>query len=170
MILDLKKLSSDERIIGDEVVLFRDRAGEENRIHCHVELSVRGQGDTSYIHADITGEFSTPCHKCLESTPHRVSSSFELVIQKAHPRSVTEPISADDDFVRIPAGQNRLEFDPYIYENLVVDIPMTITCSDDCRGLCPGCGVNLNRGKCRCTAASDPRWNELRKLKDTLSK
>ena len=169
MILDLEQLSYDERITGDEVVLFRDVAGEEKGIRCHVELDVRRQGDTFYIHAELTGEFTTPCHKCLESTPYRVSPSFDLVVQKANPRAEPQPDSGDDDFVRLPAGQNRLELDPYIYENLVVDMPMTITCGEDCRGLCSGCGVNLNRGKCRCTGASDPRWNELRKLKDSLS-
>lgn len=168
MILDLEKLS-DERITGDELVLFRDAAGEENRIHCHVEVDVRRQGEMFYIHADLTGEFTACCHKCLESTPYRVSSSFELVVQTVDRRSRTEPISADGDFVTLPAGQNRLEFDPYIYENLMVEMPMTIACSDDCKGLCSRCGVNLNREKCRCDATRDPRWNKLGKLKDTLS-
>jgi uncharacterized protein len=167
MILDLEKLPSDERISGDEVVLFRDIAGEENRIHCHVELDVRGQGDTFYIHADLSGEFSTPCHKCLESTQYKVSPSFELVVRKVNPRSEPEAISADDSFVRLPAGQSRLEIDQYIYECLLVDIPIRITCRDDCRGLCSGCGVNLNREKCRCSVAPDPRWNELRKLEES---
>jgi uncharacterized protein len=167
MILDLNRLPSNERISGDEVVLFGDIAGEENRIHCHVELDIRRRGDTFYIHADLSGEFSTPCHRCLEPTPYKVSPSFELVVQKANLRSEPETISEDDNFVRLPAGQNRLEFDQYIYENLLVDIPITITCRDDCRGLCTGCGVNLNREECRCSAAPDARWNELRKLKES---
>jgi len=168
MILDLEKLS-DERITGDEVVLFRDAAGEENRIQCHVELDVRRQGETFYIHAELTGEFATTCHKCLESTSYRVSPCFELVVRKTDPRSKIEPVSTDDGFVTLPAGQNRLEFDPYIYENLVVDIPMAIACGDDCKGLCSVCGANLNREKCRCSANADTRWNELRKLRDRLS-
>ena len=168
MILDLEKLS-DERITGDEVLLFRDAAGEENRIHCHVELDIRRQGEMFYIHAELTGELATSCHKCLEPTTYRVSPSFELVVRRVDPRSRIEPVSVDDDFVMLPAGQNRLEFDRYLYENLVVDMPMTIACSDDCKGLCASCGANLNREECRCDANRDPCWNKLSKLRDTLS-
>jgi len=169
MMLDFEKLSSDERVTGDEIVVFRDIAGEENRIRCHIDVTVRGSGDTYYIHADLTGKFSTPCHKCLEATPYRVNPSFELVVKKVDPREKSGAVSAHDDFVMLPVGQNRLELDQYIYESLVVDIPMKITCKEDCKGLCSGCGANLNREECRCTSAPDPRWNELKKLKDTLS-
>ena len=165
MMLDFEKLSSDERMTGDEVVIFRDIAGEDNRIRCHINLTVRKSGGTYYVHADLTGEFSTRCHKCLESIPCRVTPSFELVVQRVDPRVEPGQGSADDDFITLPAGHNRLELDQHIYENLVVDIPMKITCTDNCKGLCSGCGANLNREECRCTAVPDPRWHELKKLK-----
>ena len=169
MILDFEKLSSDERITRDEDVVFRDAAGEENRIRCHIDLNVRGAGETFHIHAELSGAFSTACHKCLESTSYNVAPSFDIVVQLADPHANSEPVPLGEDFVRLPAGQNRLALDQYIYENLVVDIPMKITCSDNCRGLCSGCGVNLNRETCRCRPVSEPGWNELRKIKDTSS-
>ena len=164
MILDLEKLSSDERITGDEVVICPDVAGEENTVLCHVELDVRKNGDTYYIHVDLSGKIKTSCHKCLESASARVSPSFDLVVKRTTPRMAAEPEPPGEDFVRLPAGQNCLELDQYIYENLVVDIPMKITCREDCKGLCAGCGVNLNNESCLCKRAADPRWNELRKL------
>ncbi len=170
MMLDFEKLSSDERVTGDEIVIFRDIAGEENRIRCYIDVTVRRSGDTYYIHADLTGRFSTPCHKCLESTAYRVETSFELVVKRVHPREKSGEVSAGDDFVTLPVGQNRLELDQYIYENLLVDIPMKITCTEDCKGLCSGCGANLNRDECRCASAPDPRWNELKKLKESEQK
>lgn len=164
MILDLEKLSSDERITGDEVVICPDVGGEESRILCHIELDVRKSGDTYYIRADLSGEIKTSCHKCLESATARVSPTFDLVVQRVNPRAAAEQVPPGEDFIRLPAGQNRLELDQYIYENLVVDIPMKITCREDCEGLCAGCGVNLNVGSCRCKKSADPRWNQLKKL------
>ncbi|MDH3216135.1 MAG: DUF177 domain-containing protein [Candidatus Krumholzibacteria bacterium] len=169
MILDLEKVSADERISGDEVVVFQDVAGQENQIHCHIELGLRKIGDTFYIHVDLSGSFSTACHKCLEPARYEVTPSFEVVVQKAGQAAGSEPGSGEEDFVRLPIGQTRLSLDQHIYENLVVNIPMRISCSDRCRGLCPACGVNLNREDCRCTAAADPRWNELRKLGEKSS-
>ena len=44
-------------------------------------------------------------------------------------------------------------------------IPMKPLCSDNCAGLCPNCGKNLNDGPCDCTSQdTDPRWSELSKL------
>ena len=39
-------------------------------------------------------------------------------------------------------------------------------CSEDCKGLCPGCGVNLNQEPCRCKKQADPRWAALEQLLD----
>jgi uncharacterized protein len=169
MILDLERVSSDDRSSGDEVVVFRDVAGEENRIQCHIEVGLRRTGDTFYIHIDLSGTFSTACHRCLEPTAYKVTPSFDLVVQKADPRAKPEAEPSAEDFVRLPAGQNRLSLDEYVYENLVVNIPMQIFCRDECRGLCSGCGVNLNRETCKCSVSPDARWDELRKIKDKLS-
>ena len=168
MILDLERVTSGERMGGDEVVVFRDISGEENRIRCHIDLTIQRSGERFYIHVDLRGVFTTPCHRCLERTSHELTPSFDLVVQRANPRARQEPIGVADDFLMLPAGQDRLDLDPYVYENLVVNIPMQLVCSDDCKGLCPSCGANLNKGECKCAQAEDPRWNELRKLKDTF--
>lgn len=167
MILDLDKVSHEtERIEGDEVVGFHDVSGEENRIDCHVELSVRRNGATYYLETNLRGAFSTVCHRCLESTRFELNSSFRLVVQRSVARGEPEGPAGEGDFIRLPAGQARLSLDPYIHENLIVNIPMQICCSEDCRGLCSGCGRNLNREHCVCNGAADPQWDALRKLKN----
>ncbi|MFQ5510565.1 MAG: DUF177 domain-containing protein [Candidatus Krumholzibacteriia bacterium] len=167
MILDLDKVSTgSERIEGREVVGFRDAAGDENRIDCHVELSVRRNGETYYIEINLTGTFSTACHRCLESTRFELNPSFGLVVQRSVARGEPEGPAADGDFIRLPAGQTELSLDPYIYENLIVNIPMQICCGEGCRGLCSGCGRNLNREECVCDGPADSRWDALRKLTD----
>lgn len=48
---------------------------------------------------------------------------------------------------------------------IVLAIPMKPLCHEDCAGLCPNCGHNLNQGRCHCpTQSTDPRWSELTKL------
>ena len=167
MILDLARLSSEETISGDQVVVYPDVSGEDNRIRCHAEVDVRRQGDTYTVHVELSGVFSTPCHKCLEAVTSRISPSFDLVVRRTTPHADAGSVQPGDDFVQLPAGQSRLELDPFIYENLVADIPMRITCRDDCKGLCATCGANLNVGECRCAPAADERWNALKALKQT---
>jgi len=47
--------------------------------------------------------------------------------------------------------QNELiNLTPDVREDILLALPMVVLCSADCRGLCPGCGANLNREKCKC--------------------
>ena len=49
-------------------------------------------------------------------------------------------------------------------EVFILNMPTKLLCSDDCRGLCPGCGANLNHEVCRCKKAVDPRLAKLAQL------
>jgi len=176
MILELDKLSDDAvRVATDDVVGFEDVDGNENQIDCHIELTVRRISESFFIHADLEGRFSTACHKCLEPTECHINSSFDLVVKKTSTESggaSPDDGSGDDALIHLPASENRLELDQMIYENLVSDIPIQIRCREDCKGLCSGCGVNLNDGTCECEPGADPRWDSLRSLgksKDTPS-
>lgn len=168
MILDLENVSTDERISGNEAVVFHDVSGEQNRIDCHIEVHLRKIGETFYIHVDLSGEFSTACHKCLEPASHKVTPAFEIVVQRTGPHSKPDQVPGGEEYVRLPWGESRFSLDQHIYENLIVNIPMKITCREDCRGLCSGCGVNLNREACKCAPETDARWNKLKGLRDNL--
>lgn len=47
--------------------------------------------------------------------------------------------------------QTTVDLDPDIREELILDYPINPLCKEDCRGLCPKCGKNLNEGNCNCT-------------------
>ena len=42
-----------------------------------------------------------------------------------------------------------------VKDALVLQLPMRFLCKEDCRGLCPKCGVNLNTGSCSCREGED---------------
>ena len=55
-----------------------------------------------------------------------------------------------DDVVTLPLHQYEVDLDPYVHEAVVLGTPMIVLCREECRGLCPTCGVNLNRETCAC--------------------
>jgi uncharacterized protein len=170
MILELDKLlPEDTRLASNEVVTLPDADGEETRIECRVEVGVRKIGETFYIHVDLTGNLTTNCHKCLEEIQYCITPSFDVVVQRSR-NGVGVESRENDDYVMVPYGTGEFSLDDYIYENLILDIPMKILCREDCRGLCPGCGVNLNAEACRCEAAADSRWDALKDLKHKQDK
>lgn len=170
MILDLERLPPDaSRIVVDEVVVFNDVGGEERPIRCHLEVNVSRVGEAFYINVDVSGDLTTSCHKCLDTVRVHMAPSFEVVVQRSREAPAVEPEQAAEDFVIVPLGTSRFSLDRHIYENLVVEIPMQIVCSETCKGLCPGCGANLNNEACRCERATDPRWSELKSLKKRMA-
>ena len=58
----------------------------------------------------------------------------------------------------------RLDPDVLVAEDLFLEMPARFLCSEDCRGLCPNCGADLNLGPCACEAPKDPRWDALKDL------
>jgi uncharacterized protein len=171
MIIELDKLSETAaRITGVEKISVRGVADTDQVVTCSVDVSARKSGEAFYFQVSIEGTLSTPCHKCLRPTNLDIRTQYELVVHRGGADKAREDRSEDDDFVYIPIGEQQLSLDQSIYENLMVNIPMRIVCSEDCRGLCPNCGANLNEEPCTCPAAVDSRWEALAILKKKYPK
>ena len=174
MIVDLRRLDeqveSRGRLAPDEVVPYRDAFDNEMSVACHVELSYERSGGAYFFHGQLEGEFRTQCHYCLIDLPCRVEGEFDVVVRK----SGNKPAGGDadpegggtEDLIILGLNEYEVSFDDHINENLIVNIPMQILCRDDCKGLCPQCGVNRNEQSCDCGETADPRWDALRKPKN----
>jgi len=158
MIIDLPALSLGAQVlVADEEVAFEDVDGSKNRISCHIELDVRNTDEALYIHAVLKGVLRTPCHMCLEPADLRVEPAFDIVVKRLRAGASAQPTAEDDDLLYVHSGDKQISLDAQVYENLIASIPIRILCKDDCKGLCPGCGVNLNLDECRCAKDEDPR-------------
>lgn len=96
------------------------------------------------------------CDRCME--PFQKEKSVRLYALLAESLEGEE----DEDMVLLEDGEVDLE--DLAYTAFVLDMDTKYLCSEDCKGLCPGCGVNLNREACRCKKPVDPRWAALEQL------
>ena len=104
--------------------------------------------------------FSAPCDRC--GLPTEIS--HEVTLEK----SLAPEIAGIDNDDIILVEDLKLDLDELVYTEVVVSFPMKHLCREDCKGICPSCGKNLNDGKCGCeTKQTDPR---LQALADLLSK
>jgi len=63
-------------------------------------------------------------------------------------------------------GEDFVDLTANIREDIILELPQRALCEQDCRGLCPSCGKNLNEGDCRCEPCrADVRWRALDQLK-----
>jgi uncharacterized protein len=174
MIVDLRRLdeAAENRglLTASEKVVFTDAFDEEISVTCAVELSYERSGGVYFFHGLLEGTFQTLCHICLTEVPCRIKGDFDVVVRKSGGRQSGGKNGGEseepEDLITLGVNEYEVSFDKYISENLVVNIPIKIVCKEDCKGLCPQCGVNRNDETCDCVGAPDPRWDDLRKLKN----
>lgn len=169
MIVDIRELKETSGCLSaDEAVSVSDPFGENVAVDCHVDLSYVRSGSSVAFHGVVAGLFPTRCQRCLAPVSQPVGSSFDVLVRKASGGGAdVAPEAGDaDDVVTLALDEHEISFDQIVYENLIVNIPMQIVCREDCRGLCPQCGADLNVGPCSCEGPTDPRWDALRKLKN----
>ncbi len=78
-----------------------------------------------------------------------------------------EPQESDDNYIIYQPTDKELDITDMVLDELSVNLPMKAVCSDSCKGVCPACGINLNKKACQCRPASHhPAWDTLLQLKE----
>jgi uncharacterized protein len=142
-------LGEDARLIGQtEIDLQATRAGEK------VEL-------VGSLRATVSFE----CDRCLKPLSTPIEQSFDLLYLP--PLGAGEEHELHDDDLDIAFYQGQaIDVDDLVREQVELALPMARLCSENCLGLCPECGANLNDGACSCaTEQIDPRWAALKDFK-----
>jgi uncharacterized protein len=146
-------------------------AGGEGHLIGPCELSLRATRADEKVEligsVRVVVEFE--CDRCLTNLSVNVKESFELLY--------VPPLGTGDEH---ELGENDLslgfyqdgviDVDDLAREQIELALPMARLCTEDCRGLCPECGANLNLGECACSKEQvDLRWAALKELKSKLN-
>jgi uncharacterized protein len=119
-----------EDLAGGDIGLDVD--GIELAAPLQVQAKIRRVGDTALAHVALRSKFPFSCARCLESSETAFSkeADFDYEVEPA-----TEFIDLGED----------------IRQEIVLSFSQRMLCAPACKGLCPGCGVNLNKEKCKCS-------------------
>ncbi|MCP4168720.1 MAG: DUF177 domain-containing protein [Chloroflexi bacterium] len=123
-------------------------------------------GETVFTEVDASVQVHLECSRCLQAFDTEID--FEIK-EEFHPsvdigtgRVVTD--LGDDDALIIDE-QHVLDLSEVVRQAIILALPITPTCQDDCKGLCPTCGTNRNTKTCDCVdEVIDPRWDALSML------
>ncbi len=109
------------------------------------------------------------CARCLESVGQPVQREFDLLYRPQGADAGQDELAVNDaeSEVGYYTGDGLL-LEDVLREQLLLAVPMKTVCREDCKGLCPQCGKNLNLGACSCRRPQDPRWEALKGLKEKL--
>lgn len=133
---------------------------------CDVAGSIRRYRQNISFTGHISTVLTTACARCLEEAQFPVKADFSYTLLPATGTGKDEvELQTEDLEVEYYEGE-IIDLAPLIAEQVLLQIPMKVLCRESCRGLCPQCGTNLNRGGCNCRKDFvDPRWAVLRKIK-----
>jgi len=109
-------------------------------------LQATGESDVLW-RAALTGETHGACRRCLTELTLPVSATVDVLFS-------TDPDAADDPSVYPLAPRaTHVDLRPVLREELVLAVPAYLLCREDCAGLCPRCGADLNQGPHTCAVA-----------------
>lgn len=150
--LDISKLLSGEtrEISFDlEGIFF---PFEENEITVSsLRFSGRAYDLSGFIRLSgtVTGSFSSPCARCLAPVNEAFSLELDLSVE-------TGPTESEEEVI-VAEGQ-KIDLVSLSQETVFTNLPLRLLCREDCQGLCPKCGKDLNTGTCDCEHKEiDPR-------------
>lgn len=110
--------------------------------------TITNTGGAFLVTGSVTGTAKTDCVRCLEDATLEVEGEIEGYYLISPDAEVPDDME-EDEFERL--GDDKvIDMAPLINAALVLELPQTPLCKEDCAGLCPTCGQNLNVADCNC--------------------
>lgn len=120
------------------------------------------------VEGNIKVAFSIPCDRCLQSVNVPLNVAFtHQVISPEKEDATSEETSNDKAFdeEQCFVSGYELDTDALINNEILINMPVKVLCREDCKGICPVCGKNLNEGDCGCdTFVPDPRMAAIKDI------
>src|SRR5690349_14596147 len=150
----------DAMLSPDDAIWQEDDPKPSGPLHVTGRLSTAGAG-RYYWHGRIEGEVAMPCRRCLNEASAHVSGEEHVIIVDADDEEADNP-----DVYTLDPRADEIDLRAAVREQWLLAVPAYLLCRDDCKGLCPSCGADLNSGDCQCPpqVSVDSRWDALRSL------
>ena len=174
--LELRKLEFDENYQPGAIEFgpeFRQVGPLHSQGRAEVVVEHRGHHqDVEDIRlvGSVQAQLEFSCARCLEPVRHEIDRSFDLIFrpQGVDRRADESSISEAETEIGYYTGEG-LMLEDALREQVLLATPVRALCREDCKGLCPHCGRNLNLEQCHCEQhVSDPRWDALSDIKKKL--
>ena len=107
------------------------------------------------LEGEVEAQFSAICGRCSRSTKQNLKACVS--------RPVAQTLIQEDDDYILASENGELDIRDAVEEAVFMEIPVRFLCKEECKGLCPKCGADLNNTSCSCVEdKTDPRLSKLR--------
>jgi uncharacterized protein len=170
MIVDLLSLT-------DEPLPFNFSLGpdamdlETEGVRLFSDVETAGQLSKNAAKTDVRGSIVAPieidCTRCLTPVRRKLDINYQVdfVGKELFPEGKETHLEGADLDTDMIEG-NELDLKALTREQILLNLPDQVLCREDCKGICPTCGKDLNHDECQCGEDDiDPRWAALKDLK-----
>ena len=154
--LETKAARVDGKLASDDPIWLAEDPRPVDGVIVSGRLSSAGE-DKFYFSGHMSGEVDEECRRCLGPARATVDEELHLLFADA-----TDEESDDSDVYMLEPRATTVDLRPALREQWLLAVPGFALCREDCKGLCPRCGADLNLGPCHCEPVVDPRWAALK--------
>ncbi len=117
------------------------------------QLSFRKVGNKIHLHGRVVARVGLCCDRCLEEYTQDISTSFFYLLcpRPDFNREIPKEMALESEDMEVYWYEDgEIHCEDIFREQILLELPFRNLCSEVCKGLCPGCGVNLNKQGCVC--------------------
>lgn len=128
-------------------ILGRSSPGLEEHFEedLEVDAELYRSGNDVYLQGRVTGMVQCACKRCLDEIRWPLERGFRFLLVEEGKEAELEDDAGLDHY-----SGDEIDISPLIREQALLALEESVLCSEDCKGLCAGCGANLNREPCTC--------------------
>lgn len=143
--------------------LFKDKPDVLSAGPLRVDLEARPEGRAVRVTGELAIDLEMACSRCLEPVKEHVAIPFDELFV---PRSALSGNEDEDEIIVVQ--EEKVDLIPFIQEYVLLYLPFAPLCGEDCKGICPDCGQNLNERACGCSKdVINPKFAALKDLFDS---
>ncbi|MBR2834609.1 MAG: DUF177 domain-containing protein [Coriobacteriales bacterium] len=143
-------LNIDGLVLGGREFLFEDG------LHYDIALTHAGEGILAA--GTVRGHVNTTCDRCLGDAQFDLAA--EVTCYYVHELPSEDEMDDDQDFGLIDEVNGRIDLSEAVVGAVYMELPYIVLCDEDCKGLCPVCGCNLNEETCSCSQKAEEAKKE----------
>lgn len=127
---------------------------------------IRLAGNEVFVNGRIDTRAQVECDRCLQPVELPVNADFALEYMSGSDYESSEAAELTEAELSVSVFDGEaIDVDEVVKEQILLAVPTRMLCREDCKGICPECGIDRNSGDCTCvTNDIDPRWAALKNL------
>ena len=115
---------------------------------------LRRDGKRVFVEGSLSATVVLTCDRCLEPFARLLAEDFQVDCELAEADGILATAGEHeidaDEMDTVFLDEPAVELYDLLAQQVFLALPERLLCAEECRGLCSGCGVDLNKGKCRC--------------------